>query len=362
MLSWTVLALLVPYVVAAPASSDCTGTISSLDDVTDAVECTTVNVNSFTVPAGETFTLSLLSGTTVNINGDIAFGNETWSGPLFEVKGDDITFNGNGYRFDGGGPYYWDGEGTDGGVTKPHPMMKLEISGTMTDVYVVNSPAQCFSVSNTGPLTLSDITVDNSQGNEPNSASGSDPAGANTDGFDVAGSDLLITKSTVINQDDCLAINSGSNITFSDNSCADGHGISIGSISSDKTVSDVIISGNTVTNSQQGLRIKSDADATDSSVSSVTYSNNKATGITKYGVLITQSYPDSVGTPGTGTIFSGISFTGGSTTVEVESSAEMVAVDCGSGSCTGTWDWSDLSTSGGEDGAITNADISGFTQ
>jgi polygalacturonase len=28
-------------------------------------------------------------------------------------------------------------------------------------------------------------------------------------------------------QDDCLAINSGSNITFANNYCSDGHGISI---------------------------------------------------------------------------------------------------------------------------------------
>lgn len=49
------------------AASACTGSISSLDDVAAAVKCTTVNINSFTVPAGVTFDLSLLSGTTVNM-------------------------------------------------------------------------------------------------------------------------------------------------------------------------------------------------------------------------------------------------------------------------------------------------------
>ena len=57
----------VPFIVAAPAATDCTGTISSLDDVDDAVKCTTVNINSFTVPAGETFELDLATGTTVNL-------------------------------------------------------------------------------------------------------------------------------------------------------------------------------------------------------------------------------------------------------------------------------------------------------
>jgi polygalacturonase len=44
-----------------------------------------------------------------------------------------------------------------------------------------------------------------------------------------------------------------------------GHGISIGSIASDHDVSDVTISGNTVTNSVNGLRIKTDYGATDAS-------------------------------------------------------------------------------------------------
>lgn len=47
--------------------AQCTGSISSLDDVADAVACATVNINSFTVTAGKSFSLSLLEGTTVNI-------------------------------------------------------------------------------------------------------------------------------------------------------------------------------------------------------------------------------------------------------------------------------------------------------
>ena len=59
-----------------------------------------------------------------------------------------------------------------------------------------------------------------------------------------------------MNQDDCVAINSGSNLVFKDNTCSGGHGISIGSISDDKVVSGVTISGNTVTDSMYGMRIK----------------------------------------------------------------------------------------------------------
>jgi polygalacturonase len=62
--SWT---SLIVFVMTARALAACTGTIASLDDVAAAVKCTTVNINSFTVPAGKTFDISLLAGTTVNM-------------------------------------------------------------------------------------------------------------------------------------------------------------------------------------------------------------------------------------------------------------------------------------------------------
>lgn len=74
-----------------------------------------------------------------------------------------------------------DGLGTNGGVTKPHPMMKfvniipsflsylpltpmpirIKISGTFDNVKVVNSPAQTFSVSNPAALVISNVNIDN---------------------------------------------------------------------------------------------------------------------------------------------------------------------------------------------------------
>jgi hypothetical protein len=71
------------------------------------------------------------------------------------------------------------------------------------------------------------------------------PAGRNTDGFDVGNQAPLTISgwwvllsgihsrihnnlhSTVKNQDDCVAINSGVGVTFTGNHCSGGHGISI---------------------------------------------------------------------------------------------------------------------------------------
>ncbi|KAF9010706.1 polygalacturonase [Cyathus striatus] len=328
----------------------CTGTINSLSDVAAAVKCTTVNLNSFTVPAGQALTLNLATGTTVNMNGDISFGNKSWAGPLFTVSGTSITFNGNGHKFDGGGPFYWDGQGVNGGVTKPAPMMKIKISGTYKNVKVVNAPARVYSVSNPAALLMTDLVIDNSQGDKANSKSGSKSAGHNTDGFDVSTTNLIIQNSVIRNQDDCLAINKGSNIIFRGNTCYGGHGISVGSVSEGVSVSNIVISGNTIIDNDNALRIKTKAAATGSTVSNITFSGNTATGIKKYGVIIDQSYPDTLGTPGKGVKLSGVNFVTTANKISVNSGAKRVAVNCGSGACTGTWNWSQLKVSGGAAG------------
>lgn len=190
------------------------------------------------------------------------------------------------------------------------------MDGTLENLTVLNSPAHAISVANKAALTIQGVTVDNSAGDYS-------ALGYNTDvclhrcaflinfsrgpldlvhqGFDVSANDVTIKNCVVKNQDDCIAINSGSNIILQNNQCYSGHGISIGSISSGMTVSGVTISGNTVTNSMYGLRIKVQAAATSGSVSSVTYSGNTVSGISKYGILITQSYPADFGSPGTTT-------------------------------------------------------------
>jgi galacturan 1,4-alpha-galacturonidase len=78
-----------PAISASPVQR-CTGSISSLDDIADAVKCTTVsskycsitctlteytnvqiNIESFTVPAGETFSISAPDGATINVKGKV---------------------------------------------------------------------------------------------------------------------------------------------------------------------------------------------------------------------------------------------------------------------------------------------------
>lgn len=288
------------------------------------------------------------------MQGDITFAKTTAAGPLLTLNTPNVVFNGGNHKINGNGALYWDGKGSNGGVTKPHPFIKFKGSGTFEAVTVLNSPAQAISVGTTGKTLIQSVTVDNSAGD-------AGALGHNTDGFDISASSVTLSNVVVKNQDDCMAINSGSTIVVEDSTCSGGHGISIGSIATGKTVSGVTIARNTITNGLYGLRIKVDANATGASVSNVKYEANTISGITVYGVLITQSYPDNDGKPGTGAPISGVSFTGGTTNVAVGSSAHRLVVDCGA--CSGTWDFSGLHATGGVGSivAANKATISGGT-
>jgi len=168
-----------------------------------------------------------------------------------------------------------------------------------------------------------------------------------------------LSHNTVYNQDDCVAINEGKNILITNMYSSGGHGLSIGSVGNNEIVSNVTFIGNTVTNSVNGFRIKMESDAIGASVSGIIYQSNTVSTISQYGVLIDQSYPSTYGTPGTSSPISGISFTGGTTTVTVNSGAYTLGIDCGD--CSGTWDFSGLHASGGKGSRLTlgNAKLSG---
>ncbi|KAJ7577413.1 glycoside hydrolase [Mycena floridula] len=327
----------------------CTGQIQSLADVAAAEECTTIVIGGFTVPAGQTFALAPPDGASITLTGQITFAVQNWAGPLMTITGNSITFDGGGHNLVGNGDQYWD---LDGGVQKPDPMLRINMGGTFSNIQLVNSPARAVAIGGSS-LTVSAVNVNNAAGNAANSKSAGIAAGHNTDGFDVSANNVRIQNSVVQNQDDCLAINRGTNITFTGNSCTGGHGISIAI-----TISGVTISGNTVSakynHSTNGLRIKTDATATGSTVSNVVYSGNTMTGITQFGVLIDQSYPATLGTPGTGVVINGVTFSG-TNKIAVGSSAKRVEVNCGSSSsCTGTWNFAGLTVTGGAAGAIVN--------
>lgn len=348
------LAAMGSLVSAAPAPSltkkDSSCTVTSASEATESVSgCSKVVVKDVKVPAGETLDLSKVDdGTTITFEGTTTFEYKEWKGPLIRIEGKEITVNmAEGGLIDGDGSRWWDSKGTNGGKKKPKFLYahKLEDS-TISGLNIKNTPVQAISVQATNTL-FENIHIDNSDGDSN--------GGHNTDAFDVHESDgVYIRGANVKNQDDCLAINSGKNLEFSGATCSGGHGISIGSIGGrdDNTVSNVTIADSTVTNSDNGIRIKTIVDET-GDVSDVTYSNIELSNIHKKGIVIQQDYKNGgpTGEPSNDIPIKGLTMDG--VTGSVDSDATPIYVLCGEGSCS-DWTWSGVDLSGGDDSTCKN--------
>jgi polygalacturonase len=143
----------------------------------------------------------------VIFSGKTTFGYQEWSGPLISVSGTGIVVSANpNATIDGGGSRWWDGQGSNGGKTKPKFFYAHSLkSSSITGLHLINSPVQTFSVSGSQNLNLTNIFIDGSAGDSQ--------GGHNTDAFDVGtSSNIRISGATVYNQDDCMAINSGTNM------------------------------------------------------------------------------------------------------------------------------------------------------
>ncbi|KAJ7872664.1 glycosyl hydrolases family 28-domain-containing protein [Mycena olivaceomarginata] len=210
-------------------------TVTAIAQVASATaSCTAIVLSNLAVPSSTTLNLSKLkTGTTVTFAGKTTFAYTDWGSDLIEIGGEDITIQGaSGSVIDGNGQAWWDGQGSNGGTTKPDHFVVLKTTGTsLQNLYIQNWPVHCFEITSASGTTITGLTLYNSAGNAPNSASGGLPAAHNSDGFDVSGStNIVITETTVINQDDCVAVTSGTNITVSNMVCDGGHGLSIGSV------------------------------------------------------------------------------------------------------------------------------------
>ncbi|RDW58470.1 hypothetical protein BP5796_12400 [Coleophoma crateriformis] len=310
-----------------------------------AGSCATVVISGMTVPSGTTLDLSdLADGSTVIFEGTTTWEYEEWSGPLLQIKGTDITVTGaSGNVLDGNGAKWWDGEGSNGGVTKPKFFYahSLKGSSSITGLNIQNTPVQAISINSAEGLTVDSVTIDNSAGDVTD-------GGHNTDCYDIgSSSDITITNAVCKNQDDCLAINSGTSISFTGATCSGGHGLSIGSVGgrSDNDVDTVTISDCTVSDSDNGVRIKTVSDAT-GTVKGVTYKDITLSNIAKYGIVIEQDYEN--GSP-TGTPTDGVPITDltiDTVTGSVASSGVNVYILCASCS---SWTWSGVDITGGED-------------
>jgi len=347
------------------AGGGTTCTITAYASISSAVaSCSNIVLSSISAPASSSIDLSKLkTGATVTFAGKTTFGTTADDdfNPIV-ISGTDVTITGAaGNIIDGNGQAYWDGQGSNGGTAKPdHFIVAKDLTNAVfSNLNIQNYPVHCFDITGGDTITLSNIRLDNSAGNAANSASDGEAAAHNSDGFDISSTDnLILENSWVSNQDDCVAVNSGSDITFRNGYCSGGHGLSIGSVGGrdDNTVDGVYFLTNTVTKSVNGIRVKG-IEGDTGTIKGVEYDGITLSSISKYGILIEQNYDSgdldggtaSSGIPITGLIIKNIVGTGA-----VSSSGYDVVITCGSGACTG-WTWSGVAVTGGKKyGSCTN--------
>ncbi|KAG5935919.1 hypothetical protein E4U59_005283 [Claviceps monticola] len=327
-----------PAKAAALSNADCTFS-DAMQAVQKKTSCSTITLRNLKVPAGKTLDLSDLSdGTRVIFTGRTTFGYKEWEGPLIAMSGKNIKVSGSpGNIIDCEGQRWWDGKGSNGqGKKKPdffsaHDMINSEIR----NLNVLNTPVHAFSISHAENLGIFNVNIDDSAGDTQ--------GGHNTDGFDIGNSNsVTISGCSVRNQDDCLAINSGTNITFVNGFCSGGHGLSIGSVGgrSSNIVKGVHIADSKVTKSMYGVRIKTIAGA-EGSVSDVVYDNISMSEISDVGIVIQQDYKNGkpTGKPTTGVPITNI--TVNKVTGNVKPGGANVHILCGSSSSCNKWTWTD---------------------
>ncbi|KAJ5093593.1 hypothetical protein N7456_009454, partial [Penicillium angulare] len=355
-----------PVTSAAAAITGSACVVSEYASLSSAVEsCTNIVLSDLYAPPSSTIDLSSLqTGASVTFAGTTTFGDtfDDDFDPII-ISGTNITITGAaGHVIEGNGEAYWDGEGSNGGQDKPDHFIVVKDAyySEITNLNIVNWPVHCFEIEDVEHLTISGLVLNNTAGDSANSASDGDAAAHNTDGFDISKSTYVtLQDSYVYNQDDCVAVTSGSNIVIDNLYCSGGHGLSIGSIGgkSDNTVDTVTFKNSQVVNSENGCRIKSNADTT-GSVSNVIYQNITLSGITDYGIDVQQDYLNggATGDPTNGVNITSISFIDVTGTVTDDGMDYYIL--CGSDSCS-DFSFSGVSITGGGETSSCNYPSSG---
>ncbi|KAK7419265.1 hypothetical protein QQX98_003417 [Neonectria punicea] len=327
--------------------------------------CTDIVLSDLSMPASSTLDLqSLQTGAVVTFAGTTTFG--TTADDDFDpivISGDSITIAGAaGHVIEGNGAAYWDGQGSNGGSSKPNHfiVVKHTTNSKVTGLNIKNWPVHCFYMQYNYDFEVSDITLDNSAGDEANDNSNGKAAAHNSDGFDISASDTMTMSNIwVHNQDDCVAVTSGSNIVIDGIYCYGGHGLSIGSIGgkSNNTVDGVTFANAQVVDSQNAARIKSNSGET-GTIANITYRNVTMSGVTNYGIDVQQDYLNGgpTGEPTNGVTISGITFEDvtGTTTGD----AYNYYILCGDGSCS-DFTFTGVGITGGSEGGSCNYPSSG---
>jgi polygalacturonase len=195
----------------------------------------------------------------------------------------DVAISGEG-TIDGQGAPWWPLVRSQRGIQRPR---MIAISGCdkllIEKVHLQNSPMFHIAISgHSTNVTVRDVTIRAPASTDPVNPS------HNTDACDVSGSHVLIENCDVSVGDDNFTCGGGtSDVRITHCTYGNGHGVSIGSPTSGG-VSDITVEDCTFTDTEAGIRIKSDR-GRGGTVQHMTYRNLKMTNV-GFPILIYGSY------------------------------------------------------------------------
>lgn len=274
---------------AAVANYSSSCTISQFSDVKRVTSsCNNIVIKDLRVPGGKQLKLDLKRGSKLVFEGTTVFDVAHWHGPLVLVTGENVQVNGaKGSVLNAQGEKYWDGQGGAGGVTKPR-FFTIETTGgsVFKNIKLLNCAMFCVGIHSTD-LHLDGWTLDVSAGHK---------LGKNTDGFGISENsrNILIENSVVTNQDDCVVVNSGSNMLFRNIKCHGSHGLSfsLGKNDDDNadsgTTRNITFNDISVADGSYGIHVKTKRG--NGLLTDIIYENIEFKGLLKEGIFIDQNY------------------------------------------------------------------------
>nr|ACC44797.1 polygalacturonase [Lygus hesperus] len=260
--------------------------LKNVNQLAEAKKFKKIVIRDLQVPAGVTLDLSNLKpGTTVEFAGRITFGYKEWKGPLVKVTGKQLNIMAHSNaRFDGEGHRWWKG-GRQSKLVKPRFFEAIVDDSTITGLYFKNTPAPCFVCNWCHNVAISKITVDTKDAGD-----GRAGKAFNTDGISLGFvKNVTVRDSYVFNQDDCFVTGAGEDMLIDNLTCEGGNGISVGSLGNGADVVRCTIRNSRVTNSLNGLRVKSETNAVGLH-RGVTFENIELKDIHQYGISIYGNY------------------------------------------------------------------------
>ncbi|KAL1506650.1 hypothetical protein ABEB36_005975 [Hypothenemus hampei] len=263
-------------------------TVSNYADVDAAAKsCDILTITDLVIPAETTLKIDLKDGAKLVFDGHLTHEVAEWTGDLVQITGTNVEIYGtNNHLLDGLGPKHWKGA-TEPTIMRPKFLRFKLHESTIRDLKLKNCPNNCIMLSSSTNLFVTNINIDNYDGYP--GVAGTKYA-KNTDGFDIGGAvGLRVENSVVINQDDCVAVNGGSDMVFENLHCNGSHGLSFSL--KDGDVKNVQFLNSKVEYSNNAIHIKTHNDGSTGTLKNILYKNIEFNHIDRYAVSIQENYP-----------------------------------------------------------------------